>query len=272
MSSNGIPFDVTILLVFGTVAFIIIIVSLVSFIGLYQKKQFQYQAEKIALKNSYEREILESQLAVQNSTLQHVGQELHDKIGQLLIVAGFNLRSLKEKAQKTEFLGQIQQTDEIVRQALGDIRALTKSLDGEFVNQFGLLESLNHETDRLNKTQQIQAGLAVEGESYSLSPEHEIVLFRIVQESLSNTLKYAEARHIRLQLTYQPDRLMLEIEDDGKGFDLAEVLSRELSDSGAGLKNMQRRARLIGGSCDFHPIVGQGTKISIDVPRRVRTP
>jgi two-component system, NarL family, sensor kinase len=270
--SPGIPFDVTILLVFGTIAFVIIIVFLVSFIGLYQKKQFQYLAEKIALKNSYEREILESQLAVQNSTLQYVGQELHDNIGQLLIVAGLNLRTLKEKAQKEDFLGQIQQTDSVIRQALTDIRALTKSLDGEFVNQFGLLESLNHEMDRLTKTQQIQAELTVEGDPYSLSHEHEIVLFRMVQESLSNALKYAEAQTIRVQLTYQPERLTLGIEDNGKGFDLAEVLSRELSDSGAGLKNMQRRARLIGGTCAFHPIMGQGTKTTIDIPRMTHTP
>lgn len=264
--STGIPFDVTILLVFGTVSFVIIIVFLVSFIGLYQKKRFQYQAEKTALKNSYEREILESQLAVQNSTLQQVGQELHDNVGQLLIVAGFNLRTLKQKAQKTDLLDQIQQTDEIIRQALNDIRALTKSLDGEFVNQFGLLESLTHELDRLNKTQQIQAELTVVGESYSLSHEHEIIIFRIVQESLSNTLKHAEARNIRVQLTFLPSRLIMEIEDDGKGFDLAEVMSRKLSGSGAGLKNMQRRARLIGGTCDFHSVIGQGTKITITTP------
>jgi len=269
--SNGIPFDVTILLVFGTISFVILIIFLVSFVGLYQKKQFQYQAEKIALKNSYEREILESQLAVQNTTLQNVGQELHDNIGQLLIVAGFNLRTLKEKAQKTNFLGQIEQTDDIVRQALNDIRALTKSLDGEFVNQFGLLESLGHELDRLNKTQQIRAELTVEGETYSLSHEHEIVLFRMMQESLSNALKHAEAQSIRVQLDYQPDRLTLRIEDDGKGFDLAEVLSRELSGSGAGLKNMQRRARLIGGTCDFHSLLGQGTKTTIDIPRVAHT-
>ncbi|WP_373330938.1 sensor histidine kinase [Salmonirosea aquatica] len=259
------------MLVFGTVSFIVIIVFLVSFVGLYQKKQFQYQAEKIALKNSYEREILESQLAVQNSTLQHVSQDLHDNVGQLLMVAGLNLRTLKEKAQKTDLLGQIQQTDEIVRQAIAEIRALTKSLDGEFVNRFGLLESLNYEMERLTKTQQIKADLTVEGESYALSHEHEIVLFRMVQESLSNTMKYAEARHIRVQLAYQPNRLILEVEDDGKGFDLAEVLSRELADSGAGLKNMQRRARLIGGTCDFHPTVGQGTKITITVPRTTGT-
>lgn len=264
--SNGIPFDVTILLTFGTIAFVIIIVFLISFIGLYQKKQFQYQADKIALKTSYEREILESQLAMQNSTLQHVGQELHDNIGQLLIVAGFNLRTLKVKAQKTDFLGQVEQTDDIIRQALADIRSLTKSLDGEFVNQFGLLESLTHELDRLNKTQQIQAELMVEGESYSLSHEHEIIIFRIVQESLSNTLKHAEARNIRVQLAFQPSRLIMGIEDDGNGFDLAEVMSRKLSGSGAGLKNMQRRAGLIGGTCDFHPSVGQGTKTTITIP------
>jgi two-component system, NarL family, sensor kinase len=263
--SNTTPFDVTLLLVFGTASLVVLIASLISFLILYQKKQFQYLRDKENLKNSYEQEILKSQLEVQNSTLQHIGEELHDNIGQLLILAGINLRSLATKVQNTDMEGPTAQASEIVKQALQEVRALTKSLDGEFVKHFGLLESLNHELERIKKAH-IQTHLSVKGDPCSLGYEQEIVLFRIFQECLSNTLKYAEAHTMSVELDYQTQGMHLAIADDGKGFDTALILKRQLSESGAGLYNMQRRACLLGGSFQITSLPAQGTRVAIHLP------
>ncbi|MBU1823280.1 MAG: sensor histidine kinase [Bacteroidetes bacterium] len=255
------PFDVTLLLVFGTVSLVVLIVSLISFLILYQKKQFQYLQDKESLKNSYEQEILRSQLEIQNNTLEHIGQELHDNIGQLLILTGINLKNISARARNTDVEAPIQQTSEIVKQVIQEVRALTKSLNGEFVKHFGLLESLTHELERIKKAN-IQTHLDIKGEPRSMGYEQEIVLFRIVQECLSNSLKYAEASTISVRLNYE-EGVLLEITDDGKGFDLASVMERKLSESGAGLRNMQRRASLLGASCEYLTQPGQGTRVVI---------
>ena len=243
----------------GTIIFIVLTIFIISFIFLFQKRQLQNQQEKAALKTAYDQEILKSQIEVQNQTLQHIGQELHDNIGQLLSVAKINLNILEES--DNEELVFIKQTNEIITQSISDLRALTKSLDGDFVKDFGLEESISHELQRIRKTRRFQTEISVLGEKRKLGYEREIVLFRIVQEVLNNALKHSKAKNLTLILHYFPESFTLNIQDNGKGFDLEDVNQKSISQSGAGLRNMQRRMELIGGKCSILSEIGKGTEV-----------
>lgn len=255
--------DFAILAVITTSVFVILAIFVILFLFLFQKRQIQNLQEKAALKTAYDQEILKSQIEVQNQTLQHIGQELHDNIGQLLSVAKINLNILEESdSEELEF---IKQTNEIITQSISDLRALTKSLDGDFVKDFGLEESISHELQRIRKTRRFQTEISVLGEKRKLGYEREIVLFRIVQEVLNNALKHSKAKNITIILHYFPQLFTLNINDNGKGFEIENINQQGISQSGAGLRNIQRRMELIGGNCSISSEIGKGTEVVLEV-------
>ena len=140
---------------------------------------------------------------------------------------------------------------------------MTKSLDGDFVKDFGLEESISHELQRIRKTKKFETEISVLGTKKALGYEVEIVLFRIVQEVLNNALKHSKAKNIDVVLHYLPTSFELSIKDNGKGFDLQNAHSLTINSSGAGLRNMQRRMELIGGKCTIKSVLGEGTEVQL---------
>lgn len=253
--------DFAILAIITTCLFLILAIFIILFLFIFQKRQLQNQQEKTSLKTAYDQEILKSQIEVQNQTLQHIGRELHDNIGQLLSVAKINLNVLEE-SDNTEH-EYIKQTNEIISQSINDLRALTKSLDGDFVKDFGLEESISFELQRIRKTKKFETEISVLGVKRDLGYEIEIVLFRIVQEGLNNALKHSRAKKIDIMLHYLPTSFELSVKDNGKGFDLQNAHSQSINSSGAGLRNMQRRMELIGGKCTVKSVLGEGTEVQL---------
>jgi signal transduction histidine kinase len=262
--SNNTPFDVTIIMIAGTTALSLLIFYLITFFILYQRRQTQNLKEKASLKAQYQQEILQSQLEIQNQTLQRVGQELHDNIGQLLTLARMQLNLLETEPTITQH--EIAPINDLIMQSINEVRALSKGLDGDFVQNFGLVESLSHELQRIRQVGKYQTEIEVAGEVVRLEGQKEIILFRIAQEILNNALKHASAKSIKAKLSYSATQLLFRIEDDGKGFDSQEMLGREMSKAGAGLRNIQRRAELLGGNCQIESIVGKGTLIELQIP------
>ena len=255
--------DILILAVVTTVVFLVLAVFVISFMIFFQKKQLRNQQEKTVLKTAYDQEILKSQIEVQNQTLQHIGRELHDNIGQLLSVAKINLNVLEESNNSEHEY--IKQTNEIISQSINDLRALTKSLDGDFLHDFGLEESISHELQRIRKTKRFETEISVLGTKRALGYEAEIVLFRIVQEVLNNALKHSKAKNIDIILHYFPSTFELSVKDNGNGFDLENVQPKSIESSGAGLRNMHRRMELIGGKCTINSILGEGTEVHLQM-------
>lgn len=255
--------DIVFVVVGGTLIILLLIIFITTLAYFHQKRQIQNQQEKTALKTAYDQEILKSQIEVQNQTLQHIGQELHDNIGQLLSVAKINLNVLEESDHAEH--DNIKQTNEIIAQSINDLRALTKSLDGDFVHDFGLEESISHELQRIRKTKRFETEISVLGTKRKLGYETEIVLFRIVQEVLNNSLKHSKAKNIEVILHYFPTSFELTVKDNGKGFEFENIQSKPLDLSGAGLRNMQRRMELIGGKCMINSVLDQGTEIFLQL-------
>jgi two-component system, NarL family, sensor kinase len=255
--------DIIWVAIFGSIIFAFITFFIISFTIYFQKKKIQHLQEKATLKAQYDQEILKSQIEVQNATLQYLGKELHDNVGQLLSVARINLNVVEETIQEAENEGFVKQANELVEQSIQELRALSKSLDGDFVQDFGFQEMIIHELQRIRKTKKFETEILIQGQKYSLGYDREIVLFRIVQEILNNTIKHSGATIIEASLNYLPNNFTLQISDNGKGFDYAKVINNELNQSGSGLRNIQRRATLINFNCEIDSILSIGTKYKL---------
>ena len=250
----------------GTLLVLLLLVFLLTLFFLFQRRQHQSLQEKAALHALYSNEILQTQVEVQNSTLQKISEELHDNIGQLLLVAKINLNLLEQTRQNLQNQERITQANEIIGLSINELRALTKSFDGDFVKDFGLVESLSQELIRIRRTNQYFTSLDVTGQRISLGYEREIVLFRILQEVISNVIKHAQAKNIQMVLRYQPEKLFICVQDDGIGFENESLKVGKLSLSGSGLRNMKRRAVLIGGELRIQTEPGCGTSIELEIP------
>ena len=231
---------------------------IVYFVVLYRNKQAINKQEQEQLQAAFKQELLKTQLEVQEQTLNYISTEIHDNITQVLSFVKLtlaNVASGTEGEKKTK----LNETRELVAQTITDLRDLSKSLSFEHIASLGLAQTIETEVERINKSGLLYVSLELDGTPYSLGDQHELVLFRIFQESLNNTLKHSGAKYFKIVLRYHSDFFNLSLEDDGSGFSV-QVLDNKL---GSGLKNIKNRAALIGGAATIESSPGKGCCIKI---------
>ncbi|MBD2753437.1 sensor histidine kinase [Spirosoma validum] len=251
-----------------TIVLFLLILFIIIFSFLFQRRQAQFRQEREVMRETYQRELLQSQIETQNQTLEYVGQELHDNIGQMLSVAILQLNGLDDDLTESSHQVAVRRMIQTIDSTIQAVRQLAKTLDSGTVRRFGLRESLSLELERIGQTRRFQTQLDVQGKSYELSDESEIILFRMAQESLNNAIKHARAKILTVTIDYQPDKFILTIADDGKGFDLTEATSRQAGASGSGVNNLYQRAKLLGGTCAINAQPNSGTCIEIKIPNK----
>ncbi|HEY0245603.1 MAG TPA: ATP-binding protein [Mucilaginibacter sp.] len=212
---------------------------------------------KIDLSN-FQTILLQSQLEVQEQTLINVSREIHDNITQVLSFIKLNL-AMTDGVTENEKQLKINESRDLVAQVINDLRTLSKSLSFEHIKELGLIKTIEAEVNRVNNSRLLNIALTVTGENYSLGEQRELVLFRIFQEALNNTLKHANAKHLKINLQYSKQLFNLILEDDGNGFSPGEIGAG----NGSGLKNMQKRAALIGAVTTVSSTIGKGCSIQV---------
>jgi signal transduction histidine kinase len=250
-----------ILILGGAAIFSVLVFFIIMFVFLYQKRHHQFLREKQELQNSFQSEILKTQLETQEETFHKIGEELHDNIGQLLsstrMLLGITERSLPEVPDT------FRTADQTLAKAIQDLRMLSKSLNREWLNQFNLLENLHAEIERINAAGTIHVHLNALIRSLPLNPSSQIMLFRVIQEALQNSVKHAHAANLYINVSAD-EMVRISLRDDGKGFNM-----QEQGRSGVGLINMNNRTRLLGGTIAWHRKKENGTEVIIQIPAQV---
>lgn len=246
------------LLVYMIGVLLIVSALIIIFFIVFQKRKNKLLFEKFRQQQEFEEELTKSQLEIQDQTLKNVGQELHDNVGQLLSFASMQL-NLISTLVKDSVKEKVDDTKDVISNTIQEVRALSKSLNSDVIANFGLLESIQNEVDRMNKLNVIKAELSIVGKPVTLkNKKDEIILFRIVQEFFSNTIKYADAKHLKVLLKYSADELMISLSDDGLGFDESAI------DLGSGLINMKSRAELINTHYKLESASNKGTDLELN--------
>ncbi len=255
---------ITYVIIICVIVFSILAVALVFFVTLFQKRKLKQQSEVIKMKENFTQELLQAQLEIQEQTLKNISQEIHDNIGQVLSLTKLNLNRMD--VDKTEDLKEkIKDSKDLVSKAIHDLRDLSKSLNTDNIAAMGLLRAISYELEMIRKTG-FQTLLEVSGNEIKMEPQKELILFRIVQETLNNIIKHAEAKTITVIMAYNPDKLELQVKDDGRGVDLSPLNEKAEGDFGLGIRNMHNRAKLIGADFNMNSRIGFGTTISLTVP------
>ena len=250
---------------FGVTAlFVTLFVLFIFFYSKVLEKQNAMLLQEQSLKNEYEETLLRTQLEIQEQTLKTISEEIHDNIGQALSLAKLKLNTLKYD-QPDLLVEKINDSRELVSKAIRDLRDLSRSLNTDSIASMGLVRAIEQELELFRKSG-FQTTLYTEGEIKKMPPQQELILFRIVQESLNNIIKHAETKTIKVTAHYTDCELDLQVEDDGKGAAPAELDMEGNSYKSLGLRNMHNRARMIGGTFTIHSVPGNGTIIKLIIP------
>ncbi len=248
-----------------TLFLLIVAIGIIMLVLVYQKKQLQYLREKEQLKVTFEKEILQSQLEIQEQTFKNISQEIHDNIGQVLTLAKLNVNTMPDFNSK-DLQEKIGDTRELITKAIQDLRDLSKSLNTDFVTNLGLVKSIEYELSIFKKAAGLQTNFVIEGSHYSLSHQKELILFRIFQEGLNNIIKHSKASLVNVFVKYDPNKFLLQITDDGDGFDVSEINKDQNEKQGLGIRNMENRSRIIGAAYNIYSEPGKGTTVKIELP------
>ncbi|GAA4562095.1 GAF domain-containing sensor histidine kinase [Planotetraspora kaengkrachanensis] len=191
-----------------------------------------------------------------------VARDLHDSVSQKLFslrltarAAVSLMRSDPERAAR-----EIEQVERMAGEAIAELRAVIVELRPAELDRHGLVETLRKHADLLDRLHPVSVSFTFEGaEPGELPPLTEIAVFRVAQEALHNSLRHAAAASVAVRLSHEPPRLVLEVSDDGKGFD-------DAGGRGLGLASMNERAEAAGGSLTVVSRPGHGTMIRLEVP------
>jgi PAS domain S-box-containing protein len=224
------------------------------------------KAEAVARQTTRDLRVLSRRvLDAQETERRRVARELHDEVGQALTAVKINLQApMQFQNHSSESLNA--ENIRIVEEALRQVRRLALALRPSMLDDLGLIPALRWMAEQTT----LRSGIAVHFHpslrETRLAPEIETACFRIAQEALTNIVRHADARHITISLQMDNGLLLLQIHDDGKGFDVAAMRARAASGGSIGVLGMQERASLIGGQFSVASSADLGTTVSVHCP------
>jgi signal transduction histidine kinase/ligand-binding sensor domain-containing protein len=208
-------------------------------------------------------EQIKAMVATQEEERKRISSDLHDDVGTRLSALKLFISALNEKANQTnneEIKSLAVSSEQFITEAVRDVRQLLQNLSPAMLEEFGYITAIESLVNKINEAGQIHFELISFGMKGGLQKAYDLALYRITQELINNILKHAEAKHVTLQVGQRDEKIILMIEDDGKGFDIS---SRN---EGYGLNNLAARTKLLNGVITIDTFPGKGTSVLIEIP------
>jgi two-component system, NarL family, sensor histidine kinase UhpB len=188
-------------------------------------------------------------LAAQEGERRRIALELHDEVGQALTAAMLRLEG-----------AELAEAKEGLREALEEVRDIARRLRPEALDDLGLSNALRALVASVARSARLDVMPEIQPDLPPLSPEQELVVYRVAQEALTNAVRHSGAAGVRFSLTSVPGEVVLAVEDDGSGFDLA------AGSQGSGIRGMRERALLVRARLEVESAPGRGTTVRLRVP------
>jgi PAS domain S-box-containing protein len=226
------------------------------------------QAEA-ALRDSEERlKYLTSQLiTAQEQERQHIGMELHDDLGQLLMVLKMQLRTVSRSLfpEAAKIRDELEDGINFINEIIERVRRLSRNLRPTVLEDLGLAAALKLIFEDFRKYHGLELTEDLDDIQDLFAWQNQILIYRIFQESLTNVAKHAGATAVAVSIKKHGGNVTFRLEDNGHGFDLKQILERDAGTRGLGLAAMDERVRMLGGLLDIQSLEGQGTRIAFSV-------
>jgi two-component system sensor histidine kinase UhpB len=240
--------------------------------GVFSDITYRKEAEEaLQLRTKQLQQLARQIVSAQEDERKRVALELHDELGQALTAIDFDIAAMEEALMP--------RLDPVVEQRLTRVKSLLSDMDEQvsamalnlrpsMLDDLGLIPALRWYVGRYVDRVDVRVDLEASGLSERLPQETETVLYRIVQEALTNVAKHAQASRVSIHLECGVSSVTVTIRDDGLGFDMEGVADLQPSRQGIGLLGMQERAASLGGGLSIESRPGEGTRLTIEIPLR----
>jgi len=196
-----------------------------------------------------------------------ISRELHDGIGQSItamkLSVGYLLKNQKLDSNSVSVLNELR---ELISDTTSEIRQISFNLKPSILIDYGLVPALLKTIESIGDKSNMVIRLHYDDKGVRFNKSIETSLFRIVQESVNNAIRYSGAKRMDIYLTYNQTRVMLRINDDGKGFDKSKLGLMDHGTSGQGIINMRHRASALNGNFEIKSHPNKGTEIIVNIP------
>ncbi len=221
-------------------------------------------SRNLAKRKEMERKVLSAVIQTEEKERERFSKDMHDGIGPLLSTVKLYVNELGsteiKPKEKKEFVIQV---NKMLDDAVSSIREISNNLMPRVIHEYGLVKALEAFCEKVNQTGKIHVDFNTNGIQYSLDKNIQLILFRVISELLTNTIKHAKAKNAYIQLQKSGDNISLMFTDDGIGFDSKTVM--ENKGTGIGLKSIVSRIKSINGNCEITSSEGNGFKINIEI-------
>jgi signal transduction histidine kinase len=201
-------------------------------------------------------------LEAQEDERRLIARELHDEVGQALtgvLLEMANLSNLIRNKEESALSAKADEIKKLLEESISVVRNMALLLRPSMLDDLGLVPALQWQAREASKRSGIWVKVAAEDVSEELTEEHKTCIYRIVQEALHNIVKHAGAQNVRITVSQEPDRLLLSIQDDGRGFNPPQ-------ERGMGLIGMEERVSALGGRLVVESAIGEGTLLRVALP------
>jgi two-component system sensor histidine kinase DegS len=212
--------------------------------------------------------LLTEAIHAQEEERQRISVDLHDGVAQWLAGASYRAQAvgvLLSGNDSEEARSELATMENTIDKSLKELRRVLTGLRPPALDELGLNHALRQSLGEL-KAEGISCRFSEMGTPYRLPPTAEIAIYRAVQEALTNIRKHAGATRVNLRLQFQPDKFLVEVRDDGRGFDLSQTLDGAVAVGHIGLLGMKQRADMLGGDVRIKTSEGAGTSITLSLP------
>ena len=214
------------------------------------------------------RQLLAQAVRAQEEERKRISVDLHDSVAQWLVAASYRAQTCSQvlSGDNSNVARQeLADMESSLSKSLKELRRVVTGLRPPALDELGLTHALRQSLDDL-KTDGLDCQFSEEGTPVRLHSSMEIAVYRVVQEALNNVRKHANATQVSLRLQFHPDKLLVEVHDNGQGFDLSQTLDSATSVGHMGLLGMKQRAETLGGDVKIKTGSGVGTTIILSLP------
>lgn len=221
---------------------------------------------ELEIKNSYEsiRSLNTHMQLVREDERASLAREIHDQLGQRLTGFKMEIDYILKKSQNLEgFVSEkLRNVIHQIDRTIGTVRNISRNLRPGILDDFGLLAALEWQADEFTKTSGIPVFFQFQGEEKKMDNQKVTAIFRVFQESLTNIMRHAKCRHVNVFVSFNNNKIVLEIVDNGQGFDPS-ILKNQKS---LGVFGMKERIESFGGKFELESQEGNGTKVKLEMP------
>ncbi|PWB21750.1 sensor histidine kinase [Flavobacterium sp. HTF] len=249
--------EIQLLVISLGIVFFTLLVTLLVIFFYFLKKKNNYLVEKMESEMYFQSELIKTRIEIKDQTLSEISKELHDNIGQIISVAIMQLNIGIHN--KNISISELKDLKDVLAKSLDELRILSRIINKDNLLQHNFLEAIQQDLERIKKLKKIKYNFNRIGTFPIINEEHELIIYRIFQEALHNSLKHSRSDLFNVDIETTAAVFRLKLKDFGIGYDLTN------SNSGLGLSNMKLRAKLIGAKL-IMTSDQTGTSVNLEYP------